>query len=411
MVENFQDKLKALGVVKGINLDSKPLKKSTKPIQEILDGEIIRSPYGETFVAHSAFAAGFTQGAVSLVDEIDFGIIAEWAELPRLSKSTMRDIVFLDTETTGLSGGSGTLAFMVGIGYWIEDRFQVTQFFLRDPSEEAVMLENLTKFVASFPIIATFNGKSFDIPLLNTRHILNRIPSPFADKSHLDLLHLARRIWKNRLPNRSLAHLETEILGLKRSKEEVPGWMIPEMYLTYLKTGDAIPMKGIFYHNNMDIVSLAALLIHLSDLLCRPFSFSEPQSLDIFAIAQLYEKFNRLDEALLLYEYSQEIGLPDHFQKTTLYQFANIYRKTDQWEKAVQVWERAAQNNDIQAYIELAKFYEHQRKDNHLALLKTNSALEVLNQTGCRSYDQKRCFSELLHRKERLIQKIEKVRD
>jgi len=144
------------------------------------------------------------------------------------------EIRTVDTETTGLAGGSGTYTFMVGIGRFEGDEFRLAQFFLRDPSEEAAQLAAIEKFLAPCQAVVSFNGKSFDLPLLNSRYLINGCPPPLAGAAHIDLLHLSRRLWRARLPSRTLGNLEAKILGLTRAQQDVPGWMIPDLFLDRL---------------------------------------------------------------------------------------------------------------------------------------------------------------------------------
>src|SRR4030067_1036414 len=141
---------------------------------------------------------------------------------------------------------------------------------MRDPFEEPAMLLALEEFLAPCKTLVTFNGKSFDAPLLTTRYTLQGWPSPMGRMAHIDLLHLARRLWRDRLPSRTLSNLEVQILGAQRSEEEIPGWMIPQMYFDFLRDGDARPMKRVFYHNEMDVLSMAALLNLVVNLLENP---------------------------------------------------------------------------------------------------------------------------------------------
>ncbi len=191
-------------------------------------------------------------------------MLAEWAREPRLAELAPADFAFLDTETTGLSGGTGTYAFLVGVARFEDEGLHLAQFFMRDPSEEPGLLAALEEFLAPCQALVTFNGKAFDAPLLLTRYLCHGWQPPFQGLAHVDLLHLARRLWRDRLPSRTLTMLEAHILGAGRSEEDIPGWLIPEMYFTYLQTGDPTPLKSVFYHNAMDVISLVALMEHMS---------------------------------------------------------------------------------------------------------------------------------------------------
>ena len=171
--------------------------------------------------------------------------VAGWADEPRFLDLDLEHFAFIDTETTGLAGGTGTYTFLIGVGRFEKDEFRLVQFFLTNPGEETAQLAAFSEFIAPCEAVVSFNGKSFDIPLINTRFIINRWPSPLTGLAHLDLLHLARRLWKARLSGCTLGDLETHILGMKRSEHDVPGWMIADLYFDYLHTGDSRPLLGV----------------------------------------------------------------------------------------------------------------------------------------------------------------------
>src|SRR4030095_9484775 len=218
------------------------------------------TPLGEVFIAEQAFAQEYQYGNSSLLSSFPLSLISQWANDPRIAELPLSAFAFLDTETSGLSGGTGTYAFLVGAARFIEGQLVLRQFFMRDPAEEPALLEGLANFLAPAKALVTFNGKAFDAPLLTTRYSMHRIPVPYKNYAHLDLLPLARRLWRDRLESRALKYLEEHVLGMKRASEEVPGYEIPWLYFDYLRTGDARPLAGVFYHNAMDVVAMAALL-------------------------------------------------------------------------------------------------------------------------------------------------------
>ncbi len=232
---------------------------------------------------------------------------------PRAMEASLplETMVFLDTETSGLAGGTGTYAFMVGVGRFEAGTFHVSQYFMRDPSEEAALLEALADYLAPAQALVTFNGKAFDAPLLATRYRLHACPVPFEECAHLDLLPLARRLWRDRLPSRALKYLEENVLMAPRTSEEVPGYEIPYLYFDYLRTADASPLQGVFYHNAMDIVALAALTGHVAAILHDPFAGGVQHGLDFVALGKLFEELGKWDLAARLYERGLEGDLPE----------------------------------------------------------------------------------------------------
>ena len=265
---SIADKLKSLGVrIGAADIQQGKMKpRMDVPIQSVVEGRFISTRQGETFSSEKNFPPDYRHGSTPLRTSVPLATIAQWSRDTRLNDIPIESFAFLDTETSGLAGGTGTYAFLVGVGRFEGDTFHLAQFFMRDPSEEAALLEGLMDFLAPCSALVTFNGKAFDAPLLVTRYSLHNIPVPFKDFAHLDLLPLARRLWRDRLPSRALKYLEENILAAPRSIDEVAGYEIPYLYFDYLRTGDATPLRGVFYHNAMDIVALAALMNHMASL-------------------------------------------------------------------------------------------------------------------------------------------------
>lgn len=181
-------------------------------------------------------------------------LLTRVAERDHLDLARLR---FLDTETTGLAGGTGTHVFLVGIGRFVGPTFHVRQLFMRHPGEERALLHHTEAALSEDATLVTFNGRTFDMPLLETRYRMYRRASPPVAE-HLDLLHPARRIWKHRLPSCSLGTLEREVLGVTRQRD-APGWLIPQLYFEFLRTRNVEPLEPVFSHNRMDVLSLARL--------------------------------------------------------------------------------------------------------------------------------------------------------
>lgn len=175
----------------------------------------------------------------------------------------VRRMVFWDTETTGL-GGPGTYVFLVGLGYFEDDAFVVRQHFIRSPDEEPAMLQEIAATLPQWPTMTTFNGVSFDLPLLRSRMKANDITMDLQDSLHCDLLYGARRLWQQQLPNCRLQTLEQHILDFER-QGDVPSAQVPGMYFDYLETGDLASLDGVFHHNALDIISLAGVMIAMHE--------------------------------------------------------------------------------------------------------------------------------------------------
>ena len=403
--KSLADKLKALGVKVG-TADLTPHKSaSTIPIDRVLPGRFRSTARGEAFVTEQTFGTEYRHGdqPLTILDPLD--TIATWARDARLAEFPLSSFLFLDTETSGMAGGTGTYAFLVGVGRYIGDTFQLAQFFMRDPSEEPAMLEALLEFLAPARALVTFNGKAFDAPLLKTRYALHSIPSPLTDLAHLDLLPLARRLWRDRLPSRALKYLEENILGLPRTTEEVPGYEIPWLYFDYLRSGDATPLKGVFYHNAMDVVAMAALLSHVAAILHDPFNGNVSHGLDFIALGKLYEDLGDWDHAARLFERGLEMELSETDFASAVQRLSTLQKRRGDVGEAVRLWEEAAAQGHIYAHVEMAKHHEHRLRDYKSALAWTESALELVKTSDLPKYVQKHWKDELAHRRERLKQK------
>lgn len=409
---SLADKLKSLGVKTGSALQAPP-KPGPVSIDSVVAGTFLSTSHGETFVAEQIYPSDYLYGSSPLLPSLPLSLISQWANDVRLSALPLSKFAFLDTETSGLSGGTGTYAFLVGAARFIDDRFVLRQFFMRDPSEEAAMLEGLADFLAPCGALVTFNGKAFDAPLLKTRYRLHNAPCPFSEFSHLDLLPLARRLWRDRLESRALKYLEEHVLGLRRSSEEVPGYEIPWLYFDYLRTGDARPLGGVFYHNAMDVTAMAALLAHVNEMLEDPYNGKVQHGLDFVALGKLFEDLGRWDEAARLFERGLESGpltgpgqgLDESDFGVAVKRLSILQKRRGDLEEAVRLWEESAKRGHLYAFIELAKYYEHKRRDIKAALKWTKSALKLAGKIEMPAYARRHWTEEIEHRMERLKRK------
>ena len=402
---SLADQLKSLGVKVGATELARPKPAGRTPIESLLPGDFRQTRYGETFVYEQRFPLSQQHGRIPLTLVSVPEVLAAWGKDERISTLPIEKFVFFDTETSGLAGGTGTYAFMVGAGRVEGDEFILAQFFLRDPAEEPAMLEALAEFIAPCEVLVSYNGKSFDAPLLQTRYRLHEMPVPFDEYAHIDLLHLARRLWRDRLPSRTLQYIEANVLDVTRTSEEVPGYEIPYLYFDYLRDRDATPIKGVFYHNEIDILSLAVLLTHASAMLADPFGENVQHSLDVIAIAKLFEDLNRWDEAARLYEHGLSDQLSEEDFGRAVKRLAVLQRRRGDIESAVRWWEQAGEEGHIYAHVELAKHYEHRVKDYALAEEYTHRAQGLLNGSQLPVYERAYWEGELSHRMERLIRK------
>lgn len=306
------------------------------------------------------------------------------------------DILFLDTETTGLSHGAGTVAFLVGIGYFEQDAFVVRQYLMRDYDEESFLLEKVLRHLSEKTTLCTFNGASFDMPLLDARFTMNRMRNRYA-LQHIDLLHVARRVWKLRLKSCRLSRLEEMVLGIVR-EDDLPGALVPERYFQYLKTKDFSLLQDILEHNGQDIISLAHLLHRLIVLHETPLCADRAE--DLFSLGRIYEMRGKPEKARVCYRAADE-GSVSAMARARI---AEIYRRegdTLQAEKVYETMIRCRQGG-IAPLIAMAKICEHKRRDIKGAIEYTQKAIMLCAQRDGND------MAALQKRFERLMKKARK---
>ena len=346
-------------------------------IEDLVPGTVIETSYGPAFHSEETYPPTHRHGEIPLhfVHEVTsegFAYLLGDGAPVDLART-----VFLDTETTGLAGGSGIYIFLVGLGYFDGDGFTVRQYFLRDYSEEEAILDALAGFLSRFATVITFNGKVFDLPLLRTRYVFARRDFPLAAPVHLDLRFPARRLWGERLESCSLTSLEREILGHRRSGD-VPGEEIPALYFDYLRTGDASPLVPVFDHNRHDVLALVALTGTMGRLLSGDPGPDLP-ALDLLSLGRIYEDHGVFDRSILCYELALEGGLTGPTRTKALQRLSLIHKRLRQDERAVEIWLSLVNRGGLVSlfpFIELAKYYEHRARDPHQALQVVERALE-----------------------------------
>jgi uncharacterized protein YprB with RNaseH-like and TPR domain len=375
-------------------------------IEEWSEGEVVSNEHGEHFQTERLFSAHKLHGSADIgaLTELPHDLLENLSE-KQIAATDPSRWAFLDTETTGLAGGSGTYAFLVGVGRITPEGFRVRQFFMREYAEERSSLAALHEHLQQFEVVITYNGKSYDQPLLETRYRMSRLKPPFARLGHLDLLYGARRIWKLRLESCRLVQLEEQILGVFR-EGDLPGELIPYVYFEYLRSREATRLIPVFHHNAIDILTLACL----TAIVPAAFRATDSESLanvgvrhgeDLTGIARWLAGTQEYESALGLLRRSVAAGLPDHLLFRSLWDIAALEKKCGRTHAALQVLtELAGCKNDyrICALEELAKFYEHSEKNFMLALDFTCQAIALAPSAG------------LAQRKVRLERRLSKPR-
>ncbi|MCK9556502.1 MAG: ribonuclease H-like domain-containing protein [Candidatus Cloacimonetes bacterium] len=326
-------------------------------------------------------------------------VIRTWADIDTETDYRPEDILVLDLETTGL-GRSGTLAFMIGLGYFEAGEFWVEQIFLPDPDAEEHSFERLQELMRERSLLITFNGKSFDVPVLEARLLYHQIWLDLRGMEHLDLLHIARRLWKRKLPSCALETIEFYILGHIRDKElDISGSDVPQTYFNFLTTGDAESIRRVFVHNHHDILHSAALFALICDSCKYPPKDGMDIRVDYHALARLYQSQGQNETARRIL-----VDLLSHGEVTAdiAHDLAMIYKRAKEMDDALAAFEIAASLDYAPALVEAAKILEKQ-KSYHKAMQYSQRALAL--ERG-RFLQNHKALADIEKRIERLSKKL-----
>lgn len=377
---DLRDRLQRLGVSRGAR-DLRPRRRG-HAIETLLPGEVVDTGHGAFFVYRETYEPGYCHGHHTLGELLthDSQNPALLARDERLAGVNFQRMAFVDTETTGLAGGTGTYAFLVGVGVFEGEEFIIHQFFMRDYHEEPAQLYALGELLDGLEAVVSFNGKSFDLPLLETRFIMTRQPPRLMDAPHLDLLSTARRFWKHRLESCALSSLEAEVLGVERTQEDVPGWLIPSLYADYARSGDAREMPRIFYHNAQDILSLVTLMARQCDLLTLSFpQDGDVPGEDLYGLGRLFYDLNQPDRAEAAYIEAAQTCRIFRVQEMAMRDLAYLLKRQERREQALTWWQQLVETaGAVYACEELAKHYEWHDENLALALAWTQRGMALV---------------------------------
>jgi len=401
MAENWQDKLRRLGVVKGTrNLKpappadndrspfigdqlsvNAPQSSSLIPqsLEKLLPGlELVEANDSACYVLDKVYPLAYQHGQDRLADLLMCGVgdTAVYLQDDRLNNLNFCDFLFLDTETTGLAG-AGTLAFMVGVAFFEKEALVVRQYFLRDFGDEPAMLHLLDELLAERAGLVTFNGRSFDLPLLDARYLMNRMPGRMLNVPHIDLLQPSRRLWRARLGSCALGSLEQSLLGLQRTHEDVPGFLIPGLYHDYLRSGDGRELLRVFYHNEIDMLSMVTLATRVTRLLAQPDPGDHP--IDRYSLGKWQAALGLAELSELNLQWAAQGDLPLDLYHQALFELGRLLKRNGRHAEAVPLWQQIAATtfDDVTAHIELAKFYEWHEPDLAAAIRWTEQAMNL----------------------------------
>jgi uncharacterized protein len=366
-------------------------------VEEFLSGEEVRTPQGCHFETGRIWERHRRHGSLD---------ISSLVEMPAdlltcISERAITDCdcskwAFLDTETTGLAGGSGTYAFLIGVGRITPQGFELKQFFMRDLSEEASLLHGLSEYLSQFDALITYNGRTYDQPLLETRYRMARMKPPFSRMEHLDILFGARRLWKLRFDSCRLVDLENQILGVER-EGDLPGEMIPYVYFEYLRKREAGRIVPILHHNAIDILTLACLTAIVPRAFQSPEEAPLTHGAEMVGLGRWLYRCEQYDKALVLFRRGLKKGLRDDLMFRTLWDVARIEKKLGNQNAAIAVYSELADGRNpfrLPALEELAKYYEHKERNYAMALEFTLTALSHCDTDALR------------HRKARLERRV-----
>lgn len=445
MGDDLARRLRRLGVVKGVkNLkpasekpavsartppnqspeNASPGSEGERTIDMLLPGAYLqRNELGACYVLDHVYSLHYLHGDVGLGElaQISPAAAAEFLGDSRIAEMSIGDFVFLDTETTGLMG-AGTFAFMVGVAFYDrygdQEVFIVRQYFLRDQGDEPAMLLSLAQLLSERPGLVTFNGRSFDLPLLENRYVMQRMDDRIGGETddligrpHIDLLHPARRLWRSRIGSCSLGSLEANILHYRRTQEDVPGWMIPSLYMDYLRTGDASELMRVFYHNRIDMLSMVILAVHILRQFALPREEDDP--IDLLSLARWQIALGRNGEAEATLRLVSDQDMPLDYYHQALHEMGLLLKRSGRRDEAAIRWQQIttthveglSQNRlALEAHIELAKYYEWHQHDLEEAYRWTEQAINMVNK-----WDERRAevvLEELHHRLSRLERKL-----
>lgn len=372
-------------------------------IAELIGGEESRTPMGPCLEARASYRLEYRHGTHRLHDFLDLDL----TRLDRICGGSGQgllpeEVLFLDLETTGLSLGVGTWVFLAGFGFFRKGKYQTVQLFLRNFEEEPAFLYRARRLIEGFRSVVTFNGKRFDLPLLEGRYAFHRQENPIASLLHWDLLYPVRRLWRGRLGDCRLDTVEGARLGVRREEDDIRGDRIPEAYLRFIHSGDASFVRRIVHHNATDLLTLAVLAVQVQ----KCWEEMDPLEANLLSVGRFLERTGCWEDGIKCYRIASRHGQTREEKERALLLLGQRMKREGNWNEALEAWELLVEEGHVWAAAaceELAKHHEHHSKDLAKAVYYTAKALKdgVFLDRGTRS--------RLEHRLSRLGKKMERI--
>jgi len=355
-----------------------PLSGGAAPLEALVEGEEVQTERGRFFRRRLVLDVDDRYGSCRLGDFLHIRpeAAAALARVPELRDVPLEGALFLDTETTGLAGGTGTYAFLVGLGYFRtidgDTRFIVDQLMMRSYGEERAMLTWLSEHMHRFAALVTFNGRTFDVPLLQTRFLMSRMRVSFDDWLQFDLLHASRRLWRFALGSCALQHIERQVLRVGR-EDDIESFLIPTVYHQFLRDGDGRYLQKVFNHNRADVLAMVAIATRACAMFDAPLDAPlkrDPthtlSAAEYLGLARVFEQMDNLDAAERAYRAALGGSLPIDLRCRTLLGLAALLKRLRRHDDAATHWQAVVDESPIHsvaALVELSKYWEHRRHD------------------------------------------------
>jgi uncharacterized protein YprB with RNaseH-like and TPR domain len=364
---------------------------------ETLGGVLVDHSAGSFCLVRTLYPFGYVFGDSALEEfagEVSVPL-SSFAADEIEGSARLGDLVFFDTETTGL-GGAGAVAFLIGCGRLTAEGFEIRQYVLPDYSDEVGMLESALEEFGDERALVTYNGLAFDVNLVRDRLIVNRVGRDIPHAAHIDLLHSARRLFRRRLGDCSLGNVEREVFGFHR-EDDIPGYLIPNVYFEWLSSEDLTQMTSVLEHNRRDILALYFLLLKVAGVFATE-GLELDSVEDIYSLSRVYGRRRRIDRVVSLYERLDQEAAPAAVSAEVLLYHATAFKRGGNWSRAVDIWRRLGDMSAPEAFwanLELAKYFEHREKAPETAYQHAQEAQRLCPSGGKQRDDLRRRLSRL----------------